>query len=58
MIFTDKFVYAHKPKTGGTFVTEALRNVYEAGAPPHTPIRPLLKFPKTTKQKRLNENEY
>ncbi len=28
MIFTDKFVYVHQPKTGGTFVTTALFRLY------------------------------
>ena len=28
MVITDKFVYIHKPKTGGTFVTDALINLY------------------------------
>lgn len=28
MIFTDKFVYIHEPKTGGTFVTAALFRLY------------------------------
>jgi hypothetical protein len=28
MIFTDKFVYVHMPKTGGTFVTNALYRLY------------------------------
>jgi hypothetical protein len=28
MVITDKFVYIHKPKTGGTFVTSALLKVY------------------------------
>ncbi len=28
MIFTDKFVYIHEPKTGGTFVTTALFRLY------------------------------
>ena len=30
MIFTDKFVYVHEPKTGGTFVTRALFQVHGA----------------------------
>ncbi len=29
MVVTDKFVYIHKPKTGGTFVTDALLRLYE-----------------------------
>lgn len=29
MVITDKFVYIHKPKTGGTFVTDALLQLYE-----------------------------
>ncbi len=29
MVITDKFVYIHKPKTGGTFVTDALLKVYD-----------------------------
>jgi hypothetical protein len=29
MVITDKFVYIHKPKTGGTFVTDALLKLYE-----------------------------
>lgn len=28
MIFTDRFVYVHKPKTGGTFVTSVLFRLY------------------------------
>ncbi|HYR08266.1 MAG TPA: hypothetical protein VEQ60_10875 [Longimicrobium sp.] len=28
MIFTDRFVYVHEPKTGGSFVTEALMRLY------------------------------
>jgi hypothetical protein len=28
MIFTDKFVYVHEPKTGGTFVTSVLFRLY------------------------------
>jgi hypothetical protein len=28
MIFTDKFVYVHMPKTGGTFVTNTLFRLY------------------------------
>jgi hypothetical protein len=28
MIFTDRFVYLHEPKTGGSFVTEALMRLY------------------------------
>lgn len=28
MIFTDRFVYVHEPKTGGTFVTAALLRLY------------------------------
>lgn len=28
MIITDKFVYIHKPKTGGSFVTDALLQLY------------------------------
>ena len=28
MIFTDRFVYVHEPKTGGTFVTSALFRLY------------------------------
>jgi len=28
MVITDKFVYIHKPKTGGTFVTSALLKLY------------------------------
>jgi len=31
MIFTDNFVYVHKPKTGGTFVTDVLRRIYGSG---------------------------
>jgi hypothetical protein len=33
MVITNRFVYVHMPKTGGTFVTEALKRV-------HTPPRP------------------
>ncbi len=29
MIFTDKFVYVHEPKTGGTFVTSVLLRLHE-----------------------------
>lgn len=29
MVITDNFVYIHKPKTGGTFVTNALLRLYE-----------------------------
>jgi hypothetical protein len=29
MIFTDRFVYVHEPKTGGTFVTSMLFRLYE-----------------------------
>lgn len=29
MVITDKFVYVHKPKTGGTFVTDALLKLYD-----------------------------
>jgi hypothetical protein len=29
MVITDKFVYIHKPKTGGTFVTDALLKLYD-----------------------------
>ncbi len=29
MILTDDFVFIHEPKTGGTFVTEMLRSIYE-----------------------------
>jgi hypothetical protein len=28
VIFTDRFVYVHEPKTGGSFVTEALMRLY------------------------------
>src|SRR5262249_51359586 len=28
MIFTDRFVYVHMAKTGGTFVTQALKTIY------------------------------
>lgn len=28
MVITDKFVYIHKPKTGGSFVTDALLKLY------------------------------
>ena len=28
MIFTDRFVYVHEPKTGGTFVTSMLFRLY------------------------------
>ena len=31
MIFTDKFVYLHQPKTGGTFVTSALYRLHVEG---------------------------
>lgn len=30
MIITDKFVYIHMPKTGGTFVTQVLKQIHEA----------------------------
>lgn len=30
MVITDKFVYIHKPKTGGSFVTDALFALYNA----------------------------
>lgn len=30
MIITDKFVFIHMPKTGGTFVTSILRKIHEA----------------------------
>ena len=33
MIFTDRFVYVHLPKTGGTTVTTALYRIHLAGAP-------------------------
>lgn len=29
MVITNKFVYIHKPKTGGSFVTEALLKLYD-----------------------------
>jgi hypothetical protein len=29
MVITEKFVYIHKPKTGGTFVTDALLKLYD-----------------------------
>lgn len=29
MVITDRFVYIHKPKTGGTFVTDALLKLYD-----------------------------
>ena len=29
MVITDKFVYIHKPKTGGSFVTDALLALYD-----------------------------
>jgi hypothetical protein len=29
MVITDKFVYIHKPKTGGSFVTDALLKLYD-----------------------------
>jgi hypothetical protein len=29
MIFTDQFVYVHEPKTGGTFVTSVLLQLYD-----------------------------
>ncbi len=29
MVITDKFVYIHKPKTGGSFVTDALLRLYK-----------------------------
>lgn len=32
MVITGRFVYLHIPKTGGTFVEEALARVYAAGA--------------------------
>lgn len=32
MIITDDFVYIHYPKTGGTFVTEALKHLYGSSA--------------------------
>ena len=28
MLLTDKFVYIHNPKTGGTFVREMLRRIH------------------------------
>lgn len=30
MIFTDRFVYVHQPKTGGTFVRHVLARLYQA----------------------------
>ncbi len=36
MVITDKFVYIHNPKTGGTFVTTAISRVYDM------PVRPSL----------------
>ena len=33
MIFTDRFVYVHLPKTGGTTVTSALFQIHLRGAP-------------------------
>jgi hypothetical protein len=32
MIITDKFVFIHQPKTGGTFVTEVLKRIHAARA--------------------------
>lgn len=29
MVITDKFIYIHKPKTGGSFVTDALLKLYD-----------------------------
>ena len=29
MVITDKFVYIHKPKTGGTFVTDSLLELHD-----------------------------
>jgi hypothetical protein len=31
MIITDKFIYVHQPKTGGSFVTNALIELYDLG---------------------------
>jgi hypothetical protein len=31
VIFTERFVFVHQPKTGGTFVRTALRRLYEGG---------------------------
>lgn len=34
MVITDQFVYIHMPKTGGTFVTEILKRLYDYSPPP------------------------
>jgi len=42
VLITDKFVYVHAPKTGGTFVTEVLLRIYGAriyGETCRTPLR-------------------
>ena len=39
MIFTDTFVYIHQPKTGGTFVTTALKTIHRKGDRRNLPTR-------------------
>lgn len=34
MVLTDRFVYIHMPKTGGTFVTESLLRLHDAAGDP------------------------
>jgi hypothetical protein len=52
MLLTDDFVYVHMPKTGGTFVTEVISQLYERESeePPSRPgpLRPLRRRRKRT----------
>ena len=47
MIFTDRFVYVHLPKTGGSTVTTALYKIHLRGAP-LAGLQKLVNFPLTT----------
>ena len=43
MIFTDRFVYLHEPKTGGTFVTAALLRLYGQTRPRWLRVQSMLR---------------
>ena len=47
MIFTDRFVYVHLPKTGGSTVTSALYRLHLRGAP-LVPLQKLVNLPLVT----------
>lgn len=51
MIITDRFVYIHMPKTGGTFVTEVLRRLHRVDEPPPKLRQSLRRILESTIQK-------